>query len=93
MKNIRVEMPVITSGITRGAVTMPENRSRPRNLGNRASASPAIVPRMVATVAEISAICTDRISAAPTCRLENNDTYHLVENPPQTVASREPLKE
>ncbi len=65
MNSISDEMPVITSGITRGAVTMPVNRTRPRKRVKRASAMPAIVPRMVAMVAEIRAIWTDSSRAAP----------------------------
>lgn len=92
MKKIRLEIPVMTSGMIKGAVTSPVNSIRPRNLPNRASVMPVIVPRMVAMVAETSAIFSDSINASITCRFDISETYHLVENPPQTVASREALK-
>ena len=93
MKNISEEMPVITSGMISGAVTRPDITRRPRNLVKRASAMPAMVPRMVATQADTKAISSDRMSASITCLLENSETYHLVEKPPQTLASRDSLKE
>lgn len=66
---------------------------RPRNDLNRANASPAMVPRIVAIVAESSAIFSDRIAALITWSFSNSFPYHLVENPPQTVASRALLNE
>ncbi len=54
---------------------------------------PAIVPRIVATVEDRIAISSDSISARPTCGLFHSAPYHLAENPPQTVASRELLNE
>ena len=45
-----------------------------------------------ATVAEITAIFSDSNSASITLSFDNSETYHLVENPPQTVARREALK-
>jgi len=44
-------------------------------------------------VAETKAISSDRIRASMTCLLENSETYHFVEKPPHTLASREELKE
>ena len=93
MNSISDEMPVMTSGMTRGAVTRPENSTRPRNRLKRASAIPAIVPRIVAKVADRSAIFSDRIAALMICVLLKSETYHLVEKPPQTVASRDALNE
>ncbi len=87
------ETPVMTSGMMSGAVTMPENSVRPRNLLKRASAMPAMVPRMVAMVAEIRAISRESRKAEPICWFENSDTYQRVEKPPHTVARREALKE
>ena len=59
MKSSSIEMPVMTSGMTSGAETRPENSVRPRNRVKRASAMPAMVPRMVAMVALTSAISSD----------------------------------
>jgi stage V sporulation protein SpoVS len=93
IKKISEEIPVITSGITKGAVTRPENKVRPRNLVNRAKAMPAIVPKIVAMVEDNSAISSDSHRALPTCAFDKSVAYHFVENPPQTVASRDPLNE
>ena len=56
MKSISIEMPVMTSGMTSGAVTRPEKAARPRKRRKRASAMPAMVPRIVANVALTKAI-------------------------------------
>ena len=64
-----LEMPVITSGMTSGAVTRPDKPARPRNCWKRASAMPAMVPRMVAKVALVTAICSDRTAALSTWSL------------------------
>ena len=93
MNSIRDEIPVMTSGIISGAVTSPENSTRPRNLRNRASAMPAMVPRIVANVADSRAIFNDNHAAFIICGLSQRATYHFVENPPQTVARRDALKE
>ncbi len=49
------DRPVMTSGITRGAVVMALSVKRPRNCVNRARPKPASVPRMTAPVALITA--------------------------------------
>jgi hypothetical protein len=76
-----------------GAVTMPENIVRPRKRPKRASAIPAMAPRIVAKVAEKSAISRDSRKAETICRLENSASYQRKEKPPQTVTRREELKE
>ena len=43
-------MPVMISGITSGAFTMPVSSSRPRNTLKRTSAMAASVPRITAPV-------------------------------------------
>ncbi|MNY57176.1 hypothetical protein D3C86_1933440 [compost metagenome] len=45
------DRPVITSGITSGAVTMPPNTVRPRKRGMRVSTKAARVPSAVAAIA------------------------------------------
>src|SRR5690606_26693174 len=87
------DRPVMTSGMTSGAKTIPENRKRPRKRGYRVSARAAIVPRTVATVAEMTAMRNVTQAASISCWLENNDTYQRVEKPPQTVTSLEALNE
>ncbi len=87
------DRPVITSGITSGAVAMPDSSVRPRNGPKRASAMPVSVPSTTAAVAAIAAILR-LSSAAPTiCLLASRAPYHLVENPPHTVTSRDSLNE
>ena len=93
MKSISIEMPVMTSGMTSGAVTKPEKAVRPRKRRKRARAMPAMVPRMVAKVALTKAIRRERRAASMTWSFWNSRTYHCVEKPPQTVARRDLLKE
>src|ERR1700716_2213602 len=90
------DRPVITSGITIGAVVIPDNKVRPRKGPNRASATPASVPRMTAPVAETSAIRIDSQAAPTICPFDNNSPYHLSVGEwaaSQTVTSLELLNE
>ena len=57
------DRPMITSGITSGAVIRVVNAVRPRNRPKRASTNPASVPRTTAPVALITAICSERLAA------------------------------
>jgi hypothetical protein len=59
----------------------------------RASASAAQVPSTVATVAVMSATRSVTHAASRSCRLPKSEPYQRVENPPQTVTSRESLNE
>ena len=87
------DRPVITSGITSGAVVRPENSVRPLNGPNRASTMPASVPSTTASVAEIAA--TRRLSHAAfrIWSFCSSSPYHFVENPPHTVTSFDLLNE
>ena len=87
------DRPVITSGITSGAVVRPASSERLRKRPNRASASPANVPRMVAPVAFMAAIRNESHAASLTGSLCIRATYHFVEKPPQTVTRRDSLNE
>ena len=87
------DRPVMTSGMTRGAVTMPVNRVRPRKRRNRASTNPAIVPRAMATVAFRVAIRRLIHAAWRIWSFSSRAPYHWVENPAQTVTSLDLLKE
>jgi hypothetical protein len=51
------------------------------------------VPRIVAMVALITAISRLSSAAPRICSFSNSALYQRVENPPHTVARREPLKE
>ena len=87
------EMPVITSGITSGAVTMPVISVRPRKRPSRARASPASVPSAVAIVALTTAISRLSMAASRMSSLSSSDRYQRKEKPPHIVTSRESLNE
>ncbi len=83
----------MTSGMTMGEVIIPENRVLPLNRPKRASTSPAIVPRIVAMVAELNAMRRLSNAASSTCSFLKSSPYQRVENPPQIVAILESLNE
>ncbi len=58
------DRPVMTSGMTSGAVVRPCSNVRPRNGPKRASTSPASVPRMTAPVALMAATWMDSHAAS-----------------------------
>ena len=87
------DSPVITSGITSGAVVIPDNSVRPLKRPKRASTRPASVPRITAPVALRLAILMLNFAALSICCSWNSSTYHLVEKPAHTVTSFEELKE
>ena len=87
------DRPVITSGITSGAATIPENRVRLLNRPKRDMTSPAGVPTARASVADITPIRRLFQAASIMPSLENSDTYHLNEKPVQTVTSFPSLNE
>src|SRR5574343_803278 len=93
MNSSSIDRPVITSGITIGAVIMPANRVLPGKRLKRASTKPAMVPSTTAATALASAISIDSLTADMICSLLNSETYHLVEKPPHTVTSLESLNE
>ena len=95
-KSSSSERPLITSGMTMGAVVMPTRRERPRKAPNRASAVPARVPRMVEAVAAQTATRSDSHAASRTSSSERRTPYHLSVGEcaaSQTVTSRLLLKE
>src|SRR6185437_13174066 len=61
--NSNRDSPVITSGMTSGAVVMPNSRVRPRNWPKRARVTPARGPSTTAQQAEIAAIWIDSPAA------------------------------
>ena len=79
--------------MTNGAAIIPVNSKRPLNALNLARINPAIVPKIVATVAEIAAILKLSKAALRIFSLLNSYIYHLIDQPPQTVTSLESLKE
>src|SRR3569833_1195643 len=86
-------MPVMISGITSGALTIPVSNSLPGNLANLTSAMAASVPNSTAAVEEAIATSNDSSAASRICRLWINSSYHCVENPPQTLTSSDAKNE
>lgn len=84
---------MITSGITSGAYSIPENSVRPWKDPARVRATAASVPRMVAAVADIAATRRLIASADNMASSLKNSTYQRNDHPPQTVTSREALNE
>ena len=93
MNSSSSERPVITSGITSGALSMPPNSVRPRNRPNRTMAIPARVPSIVAKVAFTTAIRRLSQTAAQTSSLRNSSAYQRSDQPPHTGTSLEWLNE
>ena len=87
------DRPVITSGITSGAVTRPENMVRPRKRLIRVMTNAARVPRQTAAQAVKKAISRLRLTAFISWVLSSRPTYQCTDQPPHTVTRREALKE
>ena len=87
------DSPVMISGMTSGAVTMPDSRILPRRRTSRCSASATMAPSAVAKVALRKAIL--RLSSAASSSFSSSSrlAYQRSEKPPQSVTSRESLKE
>ena len=86
-------MPVMISGITSGAFTMPVSSNLPRNSGNRTSEIAAKVPRITAPVETATPMRSDSHAASRTCWLCTSCVYQLVEKPPHTLTSADALNE
>src|SRR5690606_5781382 len=89
----RIDSPMITSGITSGAVTSAPNMVLLGKRLKRVIAIAAIVPITIDAVAVQNAIFRLTHAACSSWRSRNSSPYHLVENPAHTVASREELNE
>ena len=87
------ERPRITSGTTSGAINANPNNRRPRKCVKRAMLNPARVPSTSDKLAAIAA--TSRlVTAAPRKpSFFASSPYQRVENPAQTVTSRDALNE
>ncbi|MNT57358.1 hypothetical protein D3C72_1947210 [compost metagenome] len=83
----------MTSGMTSGAETMPENSVRPLKRRKRTRATAASVPSTSAIEALSAAICRLSHAAPSNCGSLNSSPYHLVEKPDHTVTSRLSLNE
>ena len=66
---------------------------RPRKRPNRTNAMAASVPSTVATVADSKAMRSVTQADSSRALSLSNSAYHRVDQPPQTVTSREPLNE
>src|ERR1700675_2684138 len=90
------DKPVITSGMTSGAVVMAFKVNRPLNWVKRANPKPASVPKMTAPVALMTATFTEIHAASRISSLCNRATYHLSVGEcaaSHTVTSLDALKE
>ncbi len=87
------DKPVITSGITKGAVIMLEKAVLPLNVPIRTITMEAMVPNTTDVEAANKAIFK-LIQAAPSiCGSRNSSPYHLKEKPAQTVTNSDLLNE
>ena len=86
-------MPVMISGITSGAFTMPVSSSRPGKRAKRTSAIAASVPSSTAPLEAVTATSSDSSAASSSWRLCSSCVYQVVEKPPQTFTSGEALNE
>src|SRR5262249_37629941 len=86
-------MPVMISGMTSGALTIPVSNSRPGKRAKRTSATAASVPRTTAPVEAATATWSDSNAAPSSWRSCSSWPYHAVEKPPQTFTSGEALNE
>src|SRR3569623_1001694 len=87
------DSPVMTSGITNGAYSMPENSVRPRKKPPRDRPIAASVPSNVAALADTTPT-RRRIQAADSIALSlSSSRYHFKDQPPHTVTRREALNE
>src|SRR5579863_9419034 len=86
-------MPVMISGMTSGALTIPVSSSRPRNTVKRTREIAASVPRMTAPVDTTMPIFKLSQAASRIWSLWTSSEYQLVEKPPHTLTSAEALKE
>src|SRR5689334_18500316 len=72
-----MDRPVMTSGMTSGAVVRPCSSARPRNGPKRDRTRPASVPRITAPVADIAATWMDSHAAERMAVSSNSLAYHL----------------
>src|SRR5689334_5103667 len=94
--NNNIDRPVMTSGMTSGAVVRPCSSARPLNGPKRASTSPASVPSTTAPEADMAATRMDSQAADRICSSPNNFPYHLTVGEVtefHTVTERESLNE
>jgi hypothetical protein len=91
-----MDRPVITSGMTRGAVVRPCRKARPRNGPKRERTSPASVPKTTAPVAVQAATWIDSHAADRIWWSPKSFMYHFTVGElgaSHTVTSRELLNE
>src|SRR3984957_6196229 len=71
------DRPVMTSGMTKGAVVMAFSVKRPRNWLKRANPNPASVPRITDPEALMTATLSDIQAASSISSLLSSAWYHL----------------
>ena len=89
----RMDRPVMTSGMTSGAVISAENSDLPGNWRKRVITIAAIVPSTTEAQAVRKAISRLTLAASIICLSRNSSPYHFSEKPDQTVTRRFSLKE
>ena len=82
----------MTSGMTRGELTMPTKNVRPVNRLNRVSAKAASVPSTTDAHAVRNAICSDSLKPAMISASWASAAYQRSDQPPQWVTSGLALK-
>ncbi|MNC69090.1 hypothetical protein D3C75_1197470 [compost metagenome] len=87
------DRPVITSGITSGAVSIKAKPVEPRKRPKRTITTAAIAPSTTAAVAEAAAIVRLSPTALIIAESWNNSVYQRVDQPAHTVTSLELLNE
>ncbi|CQR23223.1 Uncharacterised protein [Yersinia enterocolitica] len=87
------DQPVMTSGITNGAVSINANPVEPRKRPKRTITTAAMVPSTTAMVAEADAIVRLNPTADIIAESLNNSIYQRVDHPAHTVTSFELLNE
>src|ERR1700761_4771836 len=87
------DSPWITSGITSGALTMPEKKVRPKKRLYLTSENAAIVPSTTEPLADSTAILSDSHTPLISSVSSTSFAYHSSEKPPQCEGRREWLNE
>ncbi len=86
-------MPVMISGITKGALTMPVSSRRVRKTLNLTRDMAASVPRITEPVETTTPIFKLSQAASRIWSLCSSCAYQPVENPPQTLTRDDALNE
>ena len=84
---------MMTSGMTSGALTMPENSARPLARGYRTRKKAAQVPKTTDSVPAIMATFSDRKNPSTSRESASKASYQRIENPVKMLSWRVLLNE